>query len=337
MRILLSFAFVTWAFTAFTVGSALADEDAIATAHAVQRILDSQHPDIRASYSWTDVQIAELRRIEDRDAVTAELTRILGDREAPQRWRNLGTEALARIRPVQQQSRAAMGKLILTPIDPQDRVRAMRALGQMGADAEPWIDLIARFGQDSDVMTRVAVAIALTDIGRATEYRHAAIDATLLAALNDESEVVRHEAVEYFRVRNLASAAPQLGELLRDPDPRVRCLAALAVWQTTGEGTCTLPVLVDVLRTGEGEVRLDAAHYLRHFGGAAAEALPILRTFTDFDGVPAFTNAADSLRYRLKMISLDTIKQIEQVMAGTEIKPAGSAPKGVSAAPSPEN
>jgi HEAT repeat protein len=312
MRSFNGFILAAFAISARCAVEIRAEEELGPTVIAVQGILSSEHPDIRHSYSWTDVQVAQLARLEGRTEVTAELVRVLGDRTASERWRSIAGDALTLMRPVSQEARAAMAKQMHAPLRPVDRVRGIRALGGMQADAEPWIDSIARLKDAPDRQVRIAVCLALTDIGRATDYRHPSIDATLLAAVDDPEAVVRREAVQCFCRRKLDAALPKLREHLSDPADEVRGIAAFAVWQTAGDAETTLPILMDLLGGVDSESRVEAAYLLQYFGAEAVGALPQLKVAVEFDSEPPFAKAEDSLRYRLKTVARETIRSIEK-------------------------
>jgi HEAT repeat protein len=89
-----------------------------------------------------------------------------------------------------------------------------------------------------------------------------------------DSQVSGAASLELIRLGE--PAVPALVELLRDPDPAHRALAARTFWGMGAKGGAAAPALAEALGDAETPVRVGAAMALDNMGPAAAPAVAAL-------------------------------------------------------------
>lgn len=107
----------------------------------------------------------------------------------------------------------------------------------------------------------------------------------LLESLRSAQPGVRGPAaVELIGLGEVA-ALPVAG-LLKDPDERVRHMAAMTLQNMGAKARPALPALIDALGDGSADVRTTAATALRSFGADAAPAVPaLIRALNDRESI----------------------------------------------------
>ena len=73
-----------------------------------------------------------------------------------------------------------------------------------------------------------------------------------------------------------SAAVPQLVQLLRNPDPRIRAAASRVLARIGPEAVGAVPDLIELLEDEQQQVRRAAARALGQIGPDAAEAIPAL-------------------------------------------------------------
>ena len=153
---------------------------------------------------------------------------------------------------------------------------AAYALGQLGPQAAPWVDALAKTlgNRGENEYVRGSAARALGCIGPAAE--------SAVALLADTSASEHHLSVRrqasWALGRIGAAAKPAVEALLKrldDQDVVVRVYAAVSVWQIERHAKA-IPALVAIARRGEGPGVCQAAAALGELGPAAEPAIPVL-------------------------------------------------------------
>ncbi len=159
---------------------------------------------------------------------------------------------------------------------PNQRVRleAQFALAERGTDAVPILQKVA--ASNSNLLARVHAIWSLGMIGRTSQ------DALSHVAplLGDRDDEIRAQAAKVLGEGNYVAAADRLQALLKDPQPRVRFFAAMAIGDLKHQPS--IPALVELLREND-----DQDPFLRHAGVSALHAIG------DAEGLRAFTDDAN--------------------------------------------
>jgi HEAT repeat protein len=169
--------------------------------------------------------------------------------------------------------------------DPERRDLALRVLTQMGpkaADAvAPLVDALS--GASPEVQARIHLALAAIGPGAAP-----ATDA-LVRGLASEDERVRRSALYALRMigTGAAAAVAPLVTLVEGDDSfdalaAVWALASIAPDNATAAGKA-VPVLIRGLSSADEQVRLESTEALGAWGGAAREAIPMLKRVAQED------------------------------------------------------
>lgn len=164
---------------------------------------------------------------------------------------------------------------------PQNRLRAVTALGALGALAHEVLPrlrsaLKTAALKDADEAVRSAAVHGVLQIG---PYASSDV-AALTEALQDELDAVRFHAA--IALGNFAAAAqPATANLIHcvlwDKDPAVRVEAAVALWKVdNSHGPVVIPALIEALSSDNELICWIAADCLARMGPVAREAVPAL-------------------------------------------------------------
>jgi len=108
---------------------------------------------------------------------------------------------------------------------------------------------------------------------------------TLLESLRSPQPSVRGPAAVELITLGEPAALPVAG-LLKDPDERVRHMAAMTLQNMAAKAQPAMPALIEALGDSSGDVRTTAATALRSFGPQAAPAVPALtRALKDSESI----------------------------------------------------
>ena len=282
----------------------------------VAAILDSEQP-LGVSWSHTDVQVASLVRIPEKEELSRELIRLMNDPQTSNNWQYVVIEALGRLRPVTAEIKAA---LLNGAKNPKLRRRAsmLSTLGGMRADAVDLVDEFAKFKDDPDASIRGSAIRALGTVSKSLPEESPLITAALVTALDDPVVFIRKEAIGFLGTQKLKSAVPELRSHLRsDASGPVRAMCAWAIFQTADEVDEPVQVMIELLQSDDLNTRFEAAMYLGFFDDRAASAIPLLEANTKFEGKPPFSNSRDTRRYQLTSVAKQSIKKIENAGRGS--------------------
>ena len=153
---------------------------------------------------------------------------------------------------------------------PAERAAGARELSKMGPAALPALAALRKALGDADPEVRYWAACALGHVGPEA----AAAVPDLIAMLTLPERNLRSAAAYALGEIGPAAAAavPQLAQALRHPDEVTRSNAATAL---TKMGDAVMPVLLDALRTGDLQTRLDVTSALRgKYGCGAVPGIP---------------------------------------------------------------
>jgi hypothetical protein len=164
----------------------------------------------------------------------------------------------------------------------QKRTRAAAAVFILGETARPLLPQLQKALYDPD--TARPAARALMGIGSdgfaavTNAARHP--DRELRMAVVLSSQIL----VGSTNVERQAMLVPVLIDLLKDPEPDIRAMAANALGQLQAAPTLAIPALISVLDDPQLFPRYNAATALGSFGLAATNALPALRACANRTG-----------------------------------------------------
>ena len=177
-----------------------------------------------------------------------------------------------------------LGQAVLSDVDPEVRLDAVKALGALGKVAEPAVPTLAKAMQDRVNFVRRGAAAALGSVGAA---RPEALDALMHGLVDPDPAVIDNAAHGL-----LALGAPSVGPLTRalsDPDVGLRQMAVLTLsagirfGKLRPIGAETVTALIDTLADANSDIRDEAARALADLGPQAKNALPALRRMASDD------------------------------------------------------
>ncbi len=192
------------------------------------------------------------------DSVMEELGRRVG----------LSTETLRKAQVEQRMRRLTP---LLTAGDMDDRLEAIRELGELGAPAKAILPSLIREFQDRDWRVRREVARAIGQIGPEARV---AIPA-LIERFRDEDRRVSGEAISTLGKLGTASI-PALITALEAKPPYVRSSAAWVLSSFNSMARGAVPALTAALKDEDWQVRWVAAYALGCIGPEAKSAIPSL-------------------------------------------------------------
>ena len=181
---------------------------------------------------------------------------------------------------------AAVSALVVSVVDSDASVResAVSALGRMGPDAQAAVPVLISALRDSEANVRGSAGYALSRVSGSAL-------STLTKVLKDAALEIRISAAHVIGDMGAAAVAagPDLGEVLKDPEPEVRAAASEALWRI---GPAVVPTLLEALRDPEVETRNAAIDALWKIGPAAVPSL--IEVLTDHQA-DVRKSAADAL------------------------------------------
>jgi HEAT repeat protein len=172
--------------------------------------------------------------------------------------------------------------------NPLFRLRAVRSLGQIGADAKPAIPTLCKLLADRDAKVRRESVLAVAKI----DPRDNKVIAALVLLRKDADSEVRRHAIRVLGMAG-ASAAPILAEVLTDSEGEVRLTAVAALGRL---GAAGVPALRSALQHKDVQVRRLAVLTLGHLGPDVPETIT---------GLIEATRDRDHLTRRLAVSLLD--------------------------------
>jgi HEAT repeat protein len=160
------------------------------------------------------------------------------------------------------------------------RATAVESLGRIGPDAKPAAETIRGLMKDGDATLRFRAAEALMAIeGKSDEVRAALLD---MLQANAAPPAMLPQLVAALDAAGVAGreVIPALAERLKNPDPQrgnfMPRQIAVALANHYGEEPDAVPLLTELLKQDEPEVKYTAALVLARHGAAGKAAVPAL-------------------------------------------------------------
>ena len=283
------------------------------TSEEVHRILDSERRQstVRRSWSYRDLQISHLGRLEDREGVVAELESILQDPKSSPFWTHLACDALPEMRPVTASALATIERALSGP---HKRWVIGAVSGSMRGEALPLLQAIVTLMDDEDPVMR---SYAIRTIGRIAVSSDEEIAGTveaLIDGLRDEDTNVRFYSADYIGQLGprAADAVPVLEERIMDTDGSTRAWSARALYSIDGRVDEPLRILIEILEGDDLEATWHAVLAVGTFGSDAAAAIPALERLQEYDGEPPFVGNEEGLkRYQNRRNALRALRDID--------------------------
>ena len=284
-------------------------------AERVQRTLDSERPEstIFMTWSWRDVQVAELVWMEERPQIVAELVRIIGDPDSPPYWAYTGSDVLGQMKPVTDAARDGL----IDALDGPWKRFALSALSQLQGDLGPVFDRLVPLQDDPDDAVRASLVRAAGELATKSEGEISVPLDVLIHGLGDRDGPVRQTAADFLGRLGprAARAVPHLEARLNDDYGPAAAWSACALFRIDGSADANLDALIRLLAHDDLDARWHAALALGPFESNAVRAVPALVKQLDFDGKPPFANERASHLYRNKRSALYALKQIDPATA----------------------
>lgn len=295
-------------------------KSATTTAQQIRAILQSEHPQPNVSWSWTDVQVAQIVRLTDRTGAQNELLRLITAEDTPGDWRYLALRALPSMTPLPEDVVPRLAEALHKPAIGRYRGSVLGAIRKMSDGVEA-VPIILPLKDDEDWRLRYSVADALGEIANRLIEPPDAIVAALIGFLEDRHGVVRKEAAGALGVLRDPGASEALKRRLNDAWGPARAMIAWALFECSNEAEPAVTAMVDLLENGDGEGRKEAAYYLQMFDHRAEGALPVLRRFLSYQGKPPFNQSNDLLKYQLRRNAERSIAAIEASVIWRDSEP----------------
>jgi hypothetical protein len=267
------------------------------TVQFVHGVLESEMPpsEIMHTWSYSDVQVAELVRHEDRAGVAAELLRILSDPTTPYEWTHVTLQALEQMTETEGVVEGLLA-LLKNPPARLDRGKFSSALREPKRKVSEVIDAILPLVEESKARQRWGAYYALGQIaGKQPEFRQR-IAPILIGGLADPFYMIREHAAGALGWAEVAEAKEPLAALLNDPDTRVRLAAGRALWKIDGDRQPLVQLATGLLAHESMETRQHAANAVSELEKLPPATLDALRANLLEESGPPFRSREDSAR-----------------------------------------
>ncbi|MBT9313152.1 HEAT repeat domain-containing protein [Leptothoe kymatousa] len=148
----------------------------------------------------------------------------------------------------------------LSVAEPEDRQRAAREIGKIGADAKDALTALIKTAQDLDGDVRASAIQSIGKLGQSSEL----VVHTLMQASEDTEPHVRAQAVSALVELSVVSNSTQMRflELLGDADIKVQTIAILGLEAAGKADEATLKGLRQMLESSSSSICLQAAKTL---------------------------------------------------------------------------
>jgi HEAT repeat protein len=167
---------------------------------------------------------------------------------------------------------------------PNEQIRAVQLLGELGPRAADAVPQLAALAKVDDLALRLETVVALGRIS--SDFKTSRT--VLIPATSDEAPIIQYSAVEALRMfgPDAHAALPELRKLLASENRFVRVAAARAITSIAVEDSelidAVIPVLIDGLTEGP-HVAFEAQQGLIASGVASVPALQTLLTEKDLN------------------------------------------------------
>ena len=286
----------------------------------VQRVLESRGA-INVSWSHTDVQVAQMQRAPDRDAVQRELLRLYRDPTTPQQWRYVIRRTLGGLLDSSDVLNALFEQL-RSADHLGDRTAVFGIFRDSKRASKEIIDTIAEYRHDENIYIRSSALNAFGRLIDADEAMRPVILPWLIEATTDDYDRIRSDMAATLGRIKAEEAVPALEVAMEDPIGKVRVMAAWALWRITGERERPIKLMTVRLRASDHSGKVEAARFLGEFDELPEITLKQLRPFTLVEVKPPY-RGEKLLKVQLKSAATATLQKV----APDAPKPAESAPK----------
>jgi HEAT repeat protein len=183
--------------------------------------------------------------------------------------------------------------------DRKERLAAIEALSEMGAEAQEALSAIIPLLADKDAGVRHGAGYALLDICPSVEALRQVIP-VMVQTLNDKTKDADTRALAAEEIGELPGLAAEAAEPLisatEDAEAVVRRAAVEALGNVKASPQRSIPALVSALGDKDDSVRADAAFALAQYGPAAKEASAALTRALEDSSEHVRSQAAYALR-----------------------------------------
>jgi hypothetical protein len=273
----------------------------------IQNILDQQGP-LNVSWSHTDVQVAQLVRDPEREAVQRELLRLYRDPNTPQEWQYPIRRALGGMIESPEVLDALFEKL-RTSDNLGERTTILSLFRDSKRATKETIDAIARYRHDENIYIRSSALNALGRLVDADEGMRPVILPWLIEAMTDPYDGLRSDMVATLGRIKAEEAIPALEVAMDDPIGKVRVMAAWALWRITGERERPIKLMTVRLRASDHSGKLEAADFLGEIGELPEITIKQLGPFTLVEVKPPY-RGEKLLKFQLKNAATRTLKKV---------------------------
>ena len=273
----------------------------------IQNILDSQGP-LNVSWSHTDVQVAQLVRDPDPEAVQRELLRLYRDPNTPQEWQYPIRRALGGMLESPEVLGALLEKLRVSD-DLGERTTILGLFRDSKRATKEIIDAVAEYRHDENVYIRSSALNSLGRLVDADETFRPIIIPWLIEATTDPYDKLRSDMVATLGRIKAEEAVPALEVAMEDPIGKVRVMAAWALWRITGERDRPIKLMTVRLRASDHSGKVDAANFLGEFGELPEITIKQLRPFTLVEVKPPY-RGEKLLKFQLKSAATRTLAKV---------------------------
>lgn len=286
----------------------------------VQSVLDSRGA-MNVSWSHTDVQVAQLQRDSDREAVERELLRLYSDPTTPQQWMYTIRRTLGGMLD-SPEVRNVLFEQLRSADHLGDRTAVLGIFRDSRRATREIIDAIAEYRHDENIYIRSSALNALGRLIDADEVVRPVILPWLIEATTDQYDRLRSDMVATLGRIKAEEAVPALEVAMKDPIGKVRVMAAWALWRITGERERPIKLMTVRLRASDHSGKVEAANFLGEFDELPEITLKQLRPFTLVEVKPPY-RGEKLLKFQLKNAATRTLKKVSPDAP----KPAESTPE----------
>ena len=281
-------------------------EDTNPLTRFVENVLTSRPT---GSWSHTDVQVAQLIRHEDREAITDELFRIFRSKETPFEWQYPTVVTLGKM----SSSPRVVDFLIAEMRKTQDierKAKIIRALQDSATLSDEIISELDVLRQTATFPIRSAAMRTLRLQLTKDTKRIDRIAQILIDGLADSDEQTRIDIVADLGRHGINDALPVLKEARKDPSAKVRVWAAWAIWKLTGDQEQAEKLMTQQLFSKTLSGKWEAAYLLADFEDLSPITVKGLQAATRIGKELKYANRISRESRRIRSAAETTLKKL---------------------------
>ena len=273
----------------------------------IQGVFDSEgNPN--HSFSYSDIQVSQVAGHEDKDAVVAELIRLLKDEFTPYQWEHLIQMLLASMTDSREVVAAIMEKLEASP---EARQGLIWALTRSTENLELLTDGIEKYRHDENPRIRSCAYHSLLQFVQRDNTLKRKIEPWLLEGLSDPFQGIREAIIPVLGRIKAETTLSKLIEACTDDNYKIRVFAAYSVYQLTGEAEPAIKVMTQRLNSSNLAGQNEAAYLLANFESLPEITKKSLRAKTRFSEKENRSNAVISEKHMIKNSAINTLNKID--------------------------